>query len=330
MALPRQVEKQLKELEELEKQLSAVPEAQDTEETPVEGVEDAVESEPIEQEAEPEAKKEPEAEAKPEPEQAKKSDDDVHVWKQKYKTLQGMYDAEVPRLHGQVKELNAQLEKLQVKFDKQLEATKKAEEVARLVTDDDVQTFGEDLIEVQRKVAREVAGEFEAKLAKLQQENEELREQVTSTSSKIAESSFEQRLHRLVPDFEQVNASPEWISWLNEVDPLLRGPRMTIAQQAYEAGDAEAVAHYVRLFKETQVVEDAAPKASTKEVERQIQPTRSASSTAAPTGKGRIYSPADMEVLFSKMINASNRGRIDEARQLEAEIDTIYKEGRVR
>lgn len=334
MALPKQVERQIKELEELEKKLAADQEPKVESDTSAPDLK-VVESEPAQADPieEPTPSESPEV-AEP---KAEKPEDDTD-WKQKYKTLQGMYDAEVPRLHSQVKELNAELAKLDNQL-KQQEAAReeqkaqlaKAEAVARLVTDDDVETFGEDLIEVQRKVAREVTAEFKAELDALKAENASLRESVDTAGTKAAEATFEQKLHRLVPDFETVNTSKEWINWLNEVDPLIRAPRMTVAQEAYANGDAEAVAHYVQMFKSAQapakVVEAKVDPA--KDVQRQIQPDRSASTANASSQNSRLYSNADIQSMFNKAIKLSNAGKIDEARTLEAEIDAAYQSGRV-
>ena len=320
MALPKQVEAQLKELEALEKQLS---EGKD---------QPAANAEPAPEPTEPAEPKTPEpvptepVESTPKPVEPAPQDE---KWEQKYKTLKGMYDAEVPRLHAQLKELKAQMDLFQKAAEaKPVEPAKPAKQ-EKLVTDEDVQAFGADLIEVQRKVAREVAMEFRADLDAVRAENEELRKLLAQTGSQVSEASFEQRLHRLVPDFDEVNLDPKWVDWLNEVDPLLRAPRKTIAQEAFNKGDAEGVAHYVKLFKEsTQPAE--APKAKAKtELERQIQPTRSAATAQAASPKGRIYTNADIQTMFNKAATLGAQGKLEEARKLEAEIDAAYMDGRV-
>jgi hypothetical protein len=201
-----------------------------------------------------------------------------------------------------------------------------------LVTDADVEAFGSDLIEVQRKVAREVAAEFRGELDAMKAENDKLREQLTATGTQVSEASFEQRLHRMVPDFEAINVDPKWIAWLNEVDPLLRGPRMTVAQGAFNRGDAEGIAHYVNLFKATLAPATPAEPTPSKaeEIERQVQPNRSASSAAPVSQQGKVYTDMDIQKMFRRAIEMSAKGQNDEARKLEAEIDSAYKEGRVK
>jgi hypothetical protein len=197
-----------------------------------------------------------------------------------------------------------------------------------LVTDADVQAFGEDLIEVQRKVAREVAAEFRGELDAMKAENEKLREQLNTTGSQVSEASFEQRLYRLVPDFQTVNTDERWIGWLNEVDPLLRAPRKSVAQEAFNTGDAEAVAHYIGMFKAS-IAPAEQPSDKAAELEKQIQPKRSA--TNAPVSQqAKTYTDAQIQKMFQKSVELSSRGQRDDAMKLEAEIDAAYREGRVR
>lgn len=326
MALPKQVEAQLKEIEAIEKQLAeglnpAPPSDSEANPEPV----DPKPTEPVDPKpADPEPKP---VEPKPAPAEPPVAEE---KWEQKYKTLKGMYDAEVPRLHAELRELKATVESLRKATEpKPAEPTKPAAP-EKLVTDEDVAAFGQDLIEVQRKVAREVAAEFRAELDNLKAENADLRKQIGDTGSKVTEASFETRLHRLVPDFDAVNVDPAWIAWLEEVDPMLRGPRKLAAQVAFNNGDAEGVAHYVSLFKASVAPAAVEPTTQkTEELERQIQPSRSASSTQNASPKGKVYTAADITKMFNKVAQLGNQGKLDEARKLEAEIDAAYMEGRV-
>ena len=318
MALPKQVEAQLKELEKIEQQIA---DSQKQGEPPPEPAPAEPTPTPAPAPAEPKP-----VESKPEPAEPAVSED---KWEQKYKTLKGMYDAEVPRLHSDIRELRSQVESLRQAAEAKPAEPVKSATPEKLVTDADVEAFGQDLIEVQRKVAREVAAEFRGELDAMRTENEKLREQLTATGTQVSEASFEQRLHRLVPDFEAINADPKWIAWLQEVDPLLRGPRMTVAQDAFNKGDAAGVAHYVALFKQTLAPVEPTP-SKTEELERQIQPNRSASSATPVTQQGKIYTDADIQKMFRRAIELSAKGQNDDARKLEAEIDSAYKEGRVK
>lgn len=322
MALPKQVEAQLKALEELEKQL-----AQGNDPKPADPADPPADPNPTDPPADPKP-----ADPAPKPVDTKPTPTEPVVaeetWQQKYKTLKGMYDAEVPRLHADLRDLKAQMESLRKAAETKPVEPAKPAAAEKLVTDADVEAFGSDLIEVQRKVAREVAAEFRGELDAMRAENEKLREQLNNTGTQVSETSFEQRLYRMVPDFEVVNADPKWIAWLNEVDPLLRAPRATVAQQAFNRGDAEGVAHYVSLFKQS--IAPVEPKTDkTEELERQLQPNRGATSTPPASQKGKVYTNAEVEKMFRKAADLGNKGRHEEARKLEAEIDAAYMENRV-
>lgn len=325
MALPRQVKKQIEEIEALEKQL------QETSESPVDVSEDTPVEEPKVVEAETkdedpvvtelteeEINATEEAEApKVEP---KSDDDDAKVWEQRYKTLKGMYDKEVPKLHADLKELKKELDK----SNKALETLKTAQE-KRLVTDEDVENFGEDMVDFQRRVAQEVSAKYEAQIEMLQSELQDLKGE---TKRQVAETTFSSELHRLVPDFDEINADPKWIAWLDAEDPILRAPRRTVAQSAFESGDAEGVAYYVKMFREQNNVEPPKGDAPKKELERQIQPNRTASTKLTSTAN-KTYTNADITAMFKKAALLSSAGKIDAAKKLEAEIDSAYAQGRV-
>jgi hypothetical protein len=301
MTLPKQVEQQLKELEVLEKQLQA----------PVEPEETAASEEPAEPQV-PQA-----AEVVPTEPVAQDVD-----WEQRYRTLAGKYDAEVPRLHTQVKELAAQLQALQQTRPEPPQDTPPE----RFVTDEDVEAFGSDMIEVTRKVAKEVAAQYDKKLSAYESKIAALEQRLMQTGSQVGEMTFEQRLLRAVPDFDLVNADERWISWLNEVDPVIRGPRRVMAEQVYNAGDVEGVAHYVNLFKQT--LAPVQPDTRQAELERQVAPSR-ATGTAQVTPQARQYTAAQVELLFAKVRDLNIKGKYDEAAKLEAELTSAYAEGRV-
>jgi len=329
MALPKQVQAQLAEVEELEKTLKAPKETPKAEKTAETG--DQEDTGAVDADTETEEAAEP-ASAEP----ADTSPTDVaDDFKQKYNTLRGKYDAEVPRLHEQVRDLTSQVDELRRQLserEKSSEPTKPEEKVS-YVTDADREEFGEELIDVQRRVAREVAAEYEQQLKAQSEVIEDLRSQIAKTGNQVGEMSFAQQLNQLVPDFAQVDQDERWVAWLNEYDPMLRGPRRVQAKAAFDAGDAEAVAHYVKLFKES-IAETKEPVADKRqaELEKQVAPNRSANSARTQSaGKdAKIYSEREVKGAWDKIRQLNTRGMFDEAAKLEANITAAYLEGRVR
>ncbi len=333
MALPKQVQQQLDEVEELEKQLEAQGEetkakpevkkkktskkakAKDTE---VEVTDDEPIEEPVAVEATP-------------------ADDSIEEvsesFKQKYATLRGKYDAEVPRLHQQVKELTDQMNAIreEAQAAKKAEAEKPKEKVS-YVTDADREEYGDDLIDFQRRVAKEVSQDYEERFEQQSRVIQDLQSKISNTDNQVGEVGFTQKLNALVPGFDQLDSDERWVAWLNEIDPMTRGPRRDQAQAAFNSGDAEAVAHYVSLFRGS--VEPVANGKSDRqtELEKQVTPSRSASTVASKSSNNssKIYSEKELDRGWTKIRDLNTQGKYDDAEKLEAELTVAYMEGRVK
>jgi ribosomal protein L29 len=237
--------------------------------------------------------------------------------------LQGKYDAEVPRLHQQVRELQAAIQQMQHQINAPPPppaAPEKPAEPERYVSDEDVANYGEDFVDIQRRIALDATRE-------LRKQIDELKTQLVQQHTQVQTVSFETTLRQAIPDFAAVNADPDWVAWLNEVDPLLRGPRRMVAQAAYERQDVEAINGYVELFKQSRAAPPKPEVNREQELRRQVQPSRSAAS--APINAQKTYTMAEADALFNRMQQLTAQGRIDEAKRLDAEISTAYAEGRV-
>lgn len=329
MALPKQVQKQLDEVEELEKQLEAQGEDEvkkkktskksKAEDTEVEVTDDEPIEEPVAVEATP----------------ADDSKEEVsESFKQKYATLRGKYDAEVPRLHQQVKELTDQMNAIREEAEaaKKVEAEKPKEKVS-YVTDADREEYGDDLIDFQRRVAKEASQEYEDRFEQQAKVIEQLQQQISNTGNQVGEVGFTQKLNALVPGFDQLDNDERWVAWLNEYDPMTRGPRRDQAQAAFNSGDAEAVAHYVGLFRES-INEPVANGKSDRdtELEKQVTPSRSASTVTnkSSSKNSKVYSEKELNNAWTKIRTLNTQGKYDDAEKLEAELTAAYMEGRVR
>jgi len=141
MAIPKQVQKQSEDVQALYKELN-----NETAESNA-GLESG-EKEPEEKQAEASTEVVAESQADSVEEQATESVAEEHsetdkeekkeTWEQKYRTLQGMYNKEVPSLNAQNRELNSrvsQLESLLGEMNKVEKPAKKEVAVEKLITD---------------------------------------------------------------------------------------------------------------------------------------------------------------------------------------------------
>lgn len=333
MALPKHVQAYAEEMEQYEKELeaqqqSAAPEGDDPsaddapDETPPMDESDGVTQSPSSesQPAESPASKQPDS----------KWDNEEEKWEHKYRRLQGKYDAEVPRLHAELKDANARLQKLEQALEQKAQAEPAPQEEAKpVVTQEDIDAFGEDLVDLQRRIAADVVRNVQGELEKLRTENAELRKSLQDTGSQIGAVSFEQQLYQLIPDFGQINTDKRWIEWLNEFEPMIQGPRRAVVQDAYTRGDAQAVKGYVDLWRQT-VGEKKSTKADRQqELQKQVQPSRAHNPSPPDRGGQKTYSDQEARNIFARIQKLVTQGRYDEAAKLENEISAAYAEGRV-
>tara|TARA_R110000851_G_scaffold2513_4_gene9960 strand:- start:561 stop:1520 length:960 start_codon:yes stop_codon:yes gene_type:complete len=318
MALPKQVQAQLAEVEEYEKALLA-------------------QQNPDQEELDTETEVVPETEEAPVLEEVKPADtpptDVEDDFKQKYSTLQGKYSAEVPRLHQQVRDLTTELEQIRKDLSAPKDEPTKLKEKVSYVTDADRAEFGEELLDVQRRVAKEVSQEYEDRLEKQDAVITSLQDKIANTGNQVGEMDFNQRLRQLVPEFSEIDNDDRWVAWLNEHDPMLRAPRRVKAQEAFDTGDAEAIAHYVGLWKATFAEPGVSDKpARQAELEKQVAPNRTANSvrTKSVGQESKVYSTREVDAAWTKVRTLNTQGKYDAAEKLEAELTVAYMEGRVK
>ena len=326
MGLPKQVQAQIAEVEELEKQLIA-------QQNPT-LVADSDDGDTLDTEAE--VANETGAPNPPDevnPADTSLSGEEEETFKHKYNTLLGKYDAEVPRLHQQVRDLNDGTKQLQVELEALKVKPTTPKEKVSYVTDADREEFGEELIDVQRRVAQEVSQEYAGRIEQQDEVISELKTQLAKTGNDVGEMSFTQRLHTVVPDFADVDNDERWVAWLNEHDPMLRGPRRDQAAAAFQAGDVDAVLHYVNLWKSSISQPETATRDQRQvELEKQVAPNRSANSvrTQGVGQSSKIYSSREVDSAWTKVRTLNTKGSYADAEKLEAELTAAYMQGRVR
>ncbi|MFZ1539683.1 MAG: hypothetical protein WAT23_20160 [Chromatiaceae bacterium] len=244
-------------------------------------------------------------------------------WEHKYRRLQGKYDAELPRLHQQVRELQGVIQHLQQAPPAPPAAPARPPEPEKYVSDEDVANYGEDFVDIQRRITLDATRDVRKQV-------EELKAQLAQQHVQVQTVSFETRLLEAVPDFKQVNSDPAWFEWLDEFDPLIRGPRRLVAQAAHNQGDVESIKAYVELFKQSRGTPPApAPKVDRQqELQRQVQPSR-ASASVPHSGAKKTFTLGEADALFNRIQHLTAQGRIDEAKRLDAEISAAYAEGRI-
>ena len=263
---------------------------------------------------------------------------------QKYRTLQGMYNAEVPRLHSQNKELSGRLQQME-----QLLATISAQQssarnmaqtqVDPLVTEKDVEEYGESL-DVMRKVSREELIPVAQKLVQIERMLQQLQVNVVPQVHNLAqrqamtvEQQFWSELASAVPNWKDINEDPEFQSWLLEFDPLSGISRQTILEDAQRSLDVRRVGSFFKSWLEitgqANVAQNTRRNVSASELERQVAPGKGRN-TGNPTGtNAKTYSPDDIKTFFNDVRQGKYKGREAERDRIERDIFAAQRENRI-
>jgi hypothetical protein len=263
---------------------------------------------------------------------------------QKYKTLQGMYNAEVPRLHQQNREMQQRLQQMEQLIASMTAAQPPATPVTvdKLVTEQEVADYGES-IDVMRKVTREELGAVTQRITAIETMMRQMQTQVVPQVQAVAhrqqlsaEQQFWADLSGAVPNFRQINDTPDFQSWLLSTDPLTGIVRQTYLDDAQRALDAMRVAAFFRTWLETTGQVNVAQSnstvpAATSELERQVAPGRSRSGGTPPlNNKAKTYTGADIQKFFSDVRKGVYKGREAERDRIERDIFAAQRENRIQ
>lgn len=254
-----------------------------------------------------------------------------NVWEQKYKTLQGLFNREMPVLQSQVKSLAAENQQLNFKLKDTDRARQDDEPTAPAANPQDVDLFGADLVEMVNRVAQSVLGSTAQKVstavAAFDQRLQQLEHAAQGTAQSIAvsaEQAFFDRLTKLVPQWEEVNANPAFLSWLGDTDPVYGTARQTALDAAQRAMNPDRAAQVFLAF-----APPSPAAAKPNALEKQASPRATAGT--APTGNDKpMVTQKQITDFYADMSRNKYRGRQAEAEQMEKVINLAIAEGRVR
>ncbi len=247
----------------------------------------------------------------------------------KYKVLQGKYNAEVPRLQGELKEAKNFIGDLQQRVtntesllasishvrSEPLKPEVPAVTELPVVTEDETKQFGPDLEDyIERVAARKLMPEIDARLVPVASRIEGVEQNASQAAHDVAVSEREKvmlALTEAVPEWEKQNEDEDFLKWLNETDPyagVLRGQLLTNAFQTHDS--VRVIAFFKGFQTENAVVTPEPPPTppAIPVVEPQatledlVAPgTPKTGTTSAPNESGkRVWTQKDISAFYAK------------------------------
>lgn len=323
--IPDQVRRQAARAEELRRELAGeepeqvVPPVTDEEE----GATTVVE---------PDRQLEPEAPHQPHPD-----------WEQRYRTLQGKYDAEVGAMRGQISSMERLLANIQAPSPTPSQAPAPVGP-APAYNPADVELYGEDLLEAASRAAEAKYGGTIAQLER----------QVQQLSGRQEEDRVFRELDNdpeLTGRWRQLNTDQRFLDWLQSIDEFAGLSRNAMLQHAYQNGDAMRTGRFFKKY----MAEHTAPPPTAMSPQTAPSPARSpagngygngaaggprledmaAPGRAAGSGAGngapsqRLWSRPEIKAFYHARTQGKYKGREAEAEQLEADLLRASDEGRL-
>ena len=330
MAIPKQVQKQSEAVQELYKELNE-EEVNENQEAPQQEAE-ATETVPAADSVE-------EVAVESSGEHSEGSQEKSTNWQQKYKTLQGMYNAEVPQLKQLVQEQGAkinQFEQLMATINQQKQQQQQAPQP--MLSEKEVEEYGES-IDIMRKVTKEETGNLlgevsalKAQIAQMAQNTVPQVQQLANQVGDTQEQLFWSKLATVVPNWQELNEDENFQNWLLEVDPLTGMARQAYLEDAQRRYDVDRVAAFFTTWSDLNGNGSAQQVKSTNqnELKQQVAPKKSRSAgAAAPTGSKPSYTTADIAAFYDDIRKGKFKGRDDERAKIERDIFAAQAEGRI-
>jgi len=333
MALPAQVRKQAEAVDKLYAELNVDSDGQgsdaDATAGAAEGTGAAYSADSVDEQA-------PASQAN---EQMPADDKSEETFEQKYRTLQGMYNAEVPRLHAEKRELTNRVQQLeQLIASMNAKPAQSQAPAQKLITEQDIEDYG-DSIDVMRKVFREEMASKDTEINELRGLMRQMQSSVVPQVHQLSQNyavSNEQRfwadLQVAVPDWQDINGSREFQTWLLEIDPLTGIPRQTYLDDAQRNLDVRRVTNFFAAWKGMTGGPDARTNReaqSTSELERQVTPGKGRSGGSKPLGESKTYTTDDIRAFFADVQKGKYRGKETERARIERDIFAAQREGRI-
>jgi hypothetical protein len=263
--------------------------------------------------------------------------DNDETWREKYEAQLGR----VRHLTGQNKELGDRigtLETLMETMQPSKPVPRDNVPAAKLITPQEEEDFGSEMIDVMRRAAKEVA-------TPLLEEIAQLRSQVGNTSAAVTRTTRQSMLNTMaeaMPEWKDINVMDEFHAWLALPDPFSGVTRKTLLQTAYDKNETSRVLAFFRSFvselaattpatdQQTPVPTAEKPKPSRTTLQQLAAPgrARTAASVTPPADKP-IIRTSDINALYAAKRKGLYDGREQEFAQYERELEEAMREGRV-
>ena len=266
------------------------------------------------------------------------------AWEKRYNILKGKYDAEVPRQARQIKELKGELADMRgllAKLNEQKPAAStdapKPVNSTRLLKQQEIDDYGEELIGVIHRGAQEA---FNPEIAALKEEISQLKSQLGGVSQTLHSSQRDTVLDiltREVPDWKTLNEDELFLSWLDQVETFSGEPRQALLDRAFKSGDAARVVAFFKGYLNENAALQPPPKDeppparnTSVKLDGMVAPGKpKGASDSAQKGEKRMWTQKQIADFYQAVNKGKYRNQPDKQAAIERDIVAAAREGRI-
>lgn len=248
-------------------------------------------------------------------------------WEQRYKVLKGKYDAEVPAMHRRITDLETLISTLQSKESEKPDTVPNLP-VDKLVKPEEINDYGSDFMDVVGRRAQEAVAPT---LKQLLEELSKIKSTVGSTKQEVqlaARDKVFNQLDRDIENWRTINASSEFLAWLNEDDVFAGVPRIKALREAFDANNASRVVGIFRKYlQENTAVTPASAITPKVNMETLAAPSRSRTAPAGAPTNAKVWNQREITAFYEDV----RRKRVspEDRRRIEADIMRAAAENRI-
>lgn len=264
------------------------------------------------------------------------ADENSESWKTRFLAMQGRYAA-TQKTIGEMQEQMTQLGQELMHAQQARPPQPKRQPAQSYLTDQDVENYGSELIDVTQRAALQA---IQPQLAAVEQQNAELQRRLAIE----ARRRLDQAVEASVPNYKEIDRNPRWHRWLLGIDTLSGRVRQQLLNEAISGGTAPRVISFFKGFLQEEAATGHIEPASTSlaaSVPREA--AVNLASLAAP-GRARpatggdtafppdkpIYTRAQIANLYRMHQKGAYVGREAEWQRQDADIIAAGREGRIR
>lgn len=210
----------------------------------------------------------------------------------------------------------------------------------RLVSEQEENEFGTEMLDVMGRRAREIVSPELTELRNTVKNLEAKLNGTTATVSRNAKADMMAMLDARLPEWREVNNLAEFKAWLALPDPYFGVNRHTALLSAFEQNDTPRVLNFFKGFvselaattpADAPIVPAPAPGPEKTTLESLAAPGRARTpAQATPPGEKQIITTADINAFYAAKARGAYNGREAEFAALEQELFKAQREGRVR